>query len=160
MHAMAGTPRAITPHTRWEINDGELFLSEASMAAAIAGELGVPTVMVSGDDKVTAEVRGRIPHIEVAVVKEALSPYQACSLTPAGARELIAAAAARGIARRGSIAPFLIPGPVRLVLVDADGRKEGEPVGGETVGEAFLEYLKARPWAPLNTVLPNGYRYP
>ena len=56
MHAMGGTPKAIIPHSTWKVNGGELYLSEGSMAAAIAGDFGVPTVMMSGDNKIAAEI--------------------------------------------------------------------------------------------------------
>ena len=52
MHAMAGTENAILPHSMWDVNDGELYLGEGGMAAAIAGDLGVPKIFVSGDDAV------------------------------------------------------------------------------------------------------------
>ena len=46
MHAMGATPKAIIPHSKWEINHGELYLSEGTMACAIAGDFGVPAVMM------------------------------------------------------------------------------------------------------------------
>ena len=41
MHAMGATPCAIIPHSKWIVNDGALYLSEASMAAAIAVSLPI-----------------------------------------------------------------------------------------------------------------------
>jgi D-amino peptidase len=74
MHAMAGTERALLAHSRWVMN-GDILLSEASMAAALAGYYWVKTVFVSGDQYITAEVAEKIPGIEKGVVKEALGPY-------------------------------------------------------------------------------------
>ena len=45
--------------------------------------------MLSGDDKINAEVSAKIPGIESVVVKQALSPYMACSVIPARACEMI-----------------------------------------------------------------------
>ena len=39
MHAMGGTPNAILPHSKWKVNGGAMYLSEGSMAAAIAGDI-------------------------------------------------------------------------------------------------------------------------
>jgi len=167
-HAMAGTPRAITSHSKWKVNGGEIHLSEGSMAAAIAGDFGVPTVMVSGDDKVTAEIGEKIPGIERVAVKEALSPYQACSLVPARARAEIAAATARGLGNRKSIKPYKIPGPVRLVLLDSENyeiytsplRETGAEVAAGTINEAFMQYQRAASWTAFDTEYTNGCRYP
>ena len=89
------------------------------MAAAVAADRGVPTVFISGDDKITSEVAAKIAGIEVAEVKQALSPYMACSLIPARACELIYQGVCRGIQRRAQIAPYKIPGPVTLTLLDS-----------------------------------------
>ncbi|MBO7147458.1 MAG: M55 family metallopeptidase [Lentisphaeria bacterium] len=165
MHAMGGTPCSITPHSKWVVNDGELFLSEASMAAAIAGDHGVPTVMISGDDKVTAEVSGKISGIEAVTVKQALSPYQACSAIPAKSCEMIYEGVKNGIFRRKEIAPFMIPGPVRLNLLDSADHclpllECGETVSGETIDEAFMKYEKGMDWNTLGLEHLDGFCYP
>jgi len=72
MHVMEGTEKAIAPHSKWEVNEGEIFMSEASMAAAIAGDYDIPTVFVSGDNKLIEEVKEKIHNIETATVKRAL----------------------------------------------------------------------------------------
>ena len=165
MHAMGGTARAITAHSTWKVNGGEIYLSEGSMAAAIAGDFGVPTVMVSGDDKVVAEIGEKIPGVERAAVKEALSTYQACSMIPLRARDEIAAAVRRGLDNRKNIKPYAIPGPVRLVLLDSETHappleETGEEVGAATINEAFMKYEKAMPWTSFDTEHLNGRRYP
>ncbi len=166
MHAMAATPKAIIPHSKWDVNNGEMFLSEGSMAAAIAGDLGVPTVMMSGDDKVAAEISEKIPGIETAVVKQALSPYQACSLIPARACEVIAEAVKRGLARKDQIAPFKIPGPVTLNLLDSPSHAppltyQGEAVTADTVNEAFMNYERAMKWTTFDTEnMIEGFQFP
>ncbi|MBQ7206568.1 MAG: M55 family metallopeptidase [Lentisphaeria bacterium] len=165
MHAMGGTPVSITPHSLWKIDGGRICLGEGTMAAAIAGDLGIPTVFVSGDDKVTAEFREKIPAVEALAVKQALSPYQACSLIPSKACELIGQGVRRALERRGEIAPYVIPGPVTLSLFDSDGhvpplREIMPPVTAGTVGEAFLEYEKKMPWTTFDLRDPDGFVYP
>ncbi len=165
MHAMGDTLCAITPHSLWKVNDGAIYMSEGSMAAALAGDFGVPTVFVSGDDKVTAEIAAKIPGIEVAVVKQALSPYMACSLIPSRACELIAEGVRRGIANRQNIAPYKIPGPVTLTLLDSPNHappltEQCETVTCDTITDAFNTCEESMAWCKRNTKLPDGYIFP
>ena len=165
MHAMGGTPRSITPHSRWVVNDDAMYLSECTMACALAGELGVPAVMVSGDDKICAEAREKVPGIVAVEVKEALSAYQACSLIPQRAQQLIYDGVRKGISLRHSIAPFVIPGPVRLNLLDSDGhvpplKPMGENVEAQTMTEAFNIYESKMPWTAGEVALPDGFIFP
>ncbi len=165
MHAMGGTPAAITPHSRWQVNGGDIYMSECSMAAAIAGDYGVPAVFVSGDDKTVAEVSAKISGIKAVVVKEALSPYQACSMIPAQACQMIYENVKEAVVGYDRIEPYKIQGPVELVLLDSPDhcpplRKIGEPVTADNISEAFMLYEKAMPWNKFNTVDVDGFIFP
>jgi D-aminopeptidase len=163
---MGGTEKAITPHSRWDINNGEMYLSEASMAAAIAGDFGVPTVFVSGDNNIVEEVREKIPSISSAVVKTALGTYQAKSVIPARACEMIKNGVTEGLKNSRNIAPFKISGPITLQLLDSEdhtlplGPILEKAVTAETVSEAFMGCVEAMPWNSFNTVNPDGFQYP
>ena len=169
MHAMGGTPVSITPHSLWKANEGALYLSEGSMAAAVAGDLGIPTVFVSGDDKITAELKDKIPDIEALAVKQALSPYMACSMIPARSCDLIHEGVRSALQRRNRIAPYVVPGPVTLTLLDAPGHvpplQEIIPaVTANTMTEAFKKFYETIPlekrWYKKNLQLPDGFIYP
>ncbi len=165
MHAMGGTQCSITPHSLWDVNDGEIYLSEGSMAAAVAGDLGVPAVMVSGDDKITAEIAEKIPGIEVAQVKEAISPYQACSMIPKAACELIYKKVKTALGKIGTVKPYKLTGPLKLVLWDSPGHlpplnKIGETVEAQTITEAFFKFEKAMPWTNFDLKDPDGFIFP
>ena len=165
LHAMGGTKCAITPHSLWEINDGEMYLSEGTMAAAIAGDFNVPVVMVSGDDKICAEFQAKVPGVETAVVKEALAPHQACSMMPAASCKLIAEKVKIALTNIGKVKPFKISGPVKLALFDSDNhapplQQIGEKVVADTVNEAFLKYEKAMPWTKFDSEEPYGFVFP
>jgi D-amino peptidase len=169
MHAMGATPCSIIPHSRWEVNDGEFYLSEGTMAAAVAGDLGVPSVMMSGDDKICAEFREKIPDIEQVQTKIALSCYQACSLIPARACKLIYEAARRGIARRHEIKPFVVKGPVRLRLWDNATHVPplsplGETIERPTITQAEKDYYpankKSLPWYNGPSTNLDGFMFP
>lgn len=169
MHAMGATPCSIIPHSRWEVNDGAFYLSEGTMAAAIAGDFGVPSVMMAGDDKICAEFREKIPDIEQVRTKKALSCYQACSLIPSKACKLIYEAARRGIARRHEIKPYVIPGPVRLRLWDNDTHVPplsplGKTIERPTISQAMSDYYPANreslPWYTGAIMDMDGFMFP
>ena len=126
-HAMAGTPHAVCPHSLWHVNGGKIALSEATMAAALAGERGVPCVCVSGDDKVCAEVAQKIPEAETVAVKCGISAQNARSLVPEAACRLIYERVRRGLERRDRIPPFCIPGPYRLNISDRNPKEKMLP---------------------------------
>jgi len=165
MHAMGGTPCAITPHSLWKVNNGEIYMSEGSMAAAIAGDFGVPAVFVSGDDKVTDEISKKIPRIRKVVTKQALAPFQACSLIPAKSCEWIYMAVREAVERRKEIAPYEVKGPVTLSLLDSEGHipplaEVQSPVTCDTVSGAFFKYEKSMSWTHFNQQDPDGFVFP
>lgn len=165
MHAMAGTKCAITPHSLWMVNDGEIKLSEGTMAAAIAGDFGVPAIMVSGDDKICAEFSEKIDGIEIAVVKEGLAPHQACTIMPAASCKLIAEKVKKAIFRMQNIKPFKIQGPVKLALFDSENHAPpyaqiGDSVIADNINDAFLQYEKAMPWTHFDMEEPYGFVFP
>ncbi len=115
-HAKAGTPGANLAHTYssttilWYRING-LELGEFGCRAALAGSFGVPTVFVSGDDKMMAEARALIPGIYGAQVKIGLGAQVALHLAPEDARDLIRDVAAEATAHYREVAPFVIAGP-------------------------------------------------
>lgn len=153
MHAMAGSAYASLPHSCWHINDDAFLLSEATMCAALAGTFGVPFVFASGDQTITGEIREKIPACEVAVVKEALSPFFARTVHPTVARKRIYEGVRRGIARRKEIPPFVIPGPPYKVA--ASDRDPGVLISEAMEGEDFFrlvhDYLNTFPWNDFGT---------
>jgi len=166
MHAMGGELDGVCPHSRWEVNGGELYLSEGSMAMALAGDLGIPTVFVSGDQVITGEIRTKCPGLEAAVVKHSYGPNVIRSHLPARAHEMIFQGVRRGLERRGEIPPYRVPGPVTLNLLDSPGHAPPlrpvlpEPVIGRTVTEAFEAAVARFPWASFGKKEVDGYRYP
>jgi D-amino peptidase len=90
---------------------------EAYLNAALAGEMGVPTILITGDDIACAELAADIPDIEACVVKTAIGWKSAASVPPAESAEMVGKAAARAIARRNEIAPLKLEGPFELDFV-------------------------------------------
>ncbi len=89
-------------------------VSEGSWAAAIAGQFGVPVIMISGDDAAIAEVRSAVGNIEAAETKRTLGFHSAITLTPQASYDLIAARVKSAIARRAEIKPYRVETPVTV----------------------------------------------
>jgi D-amino peptidase len=119
-HARAGTPDAILDHT-WTGSIYGVWLNgrevgEIGLNATLAGSLGVPVALVTGDDKAAAEARELLgPQVLTAVVKRAVGRYAAECLSLTTARNIIreAAKAACG-APPGR--PLALQGPYHLVV--------------------------------------------
>ena len=90
--------------------------SETYINAALAGSLGVPTLLVTGDDAVCAEMRAHAPQIDTCAVKNASSWKSADSVSPAHGARLVGEAAAAALARRDAIAPFVLEAPYELEI--------------------------------------------
>jgi D-amino peptidase len=115
-HAMAGTPNAPLAHT-YSSRTIEYYTingtphGEFGCRAAMAGNLGVPTIFISGDDKAVAEARAIVPNIVGVATKTGLGHELALHLSPKRSQELIREGAAQAVQRRPEIKPFVIPGP-------------------------------------------------
>lgn len=88
--------------------------SEAALYGAYAGSLGVPVILVSGDDA-TAESCGTLfPGAQIVTVKHALGHRAARALSPAVARDKLKSAAEAAVRAASGIVPLRIPGPYRI----------------------------------------------
>ncbi|MBL8702256.1 MAG: M55 family metallopeptidase [Alphaproteobacteria bacterium] len=87
-------------------------VSEAGFYAPLAGQFGVPVIMISGDDQFVAETRSFLPDVEAATVKWAYGHTSARTLMPAAAHALVADAAKRAIARLKGFKPTRLEKPV------------------------------------------------
>ena len=88
MHAMEGTADGVMNSTllgnmRLWINAKEV--GETGAFAAMAAEMGVPTILVAGDEAVAREAQEAIPGIYTVAVKKGLTRYSAEILPPAKA---------------------------------------------------------------------------
>ena len=83
------------------------------MEALQFGSVGVPVIMVSGDDKACSEAVDWLGDIETAPVKHGLGNHQALSLHPKDADDLIRQKTVAAIDRLGEFSPFTLPAPLR-----------------------------------------------
>lgn len=118
-HSATTNPRGVRAHTISSANLASVELNgvampEAGINAAIAGHFGVPVVAISGDDAAVAEAQQLLGPIEGAVVKRALSFHSANTLTPQAGQTLIREKVRAGLAKRASLKPYSVRGPIRL----------------------------------------------
>ena len=89
-------------------------MTEGSWNAAVAGEFGVPVIMVSGDDTAVNEVKALIGNAEGAIVKESISFHSAKSLHPEAAYDLITEKTSYAVKNIKKYKPYKIKGPVTV----------------------------------------------
>jgi D-amino peptidase len=118
-HASTTNPRGVRAHTfssahltRVALNGQDV--TEGAFNAAIAGEFGVPVVMMSGDDAACAEVKSRIGDIETAETKKTLGFHSANTITPEASYELIGEKVKAALGRLGDFKPYVLQTPVTL----------------------------------------------
>ena len=120
-HAKAGTLQAICEHTvnssSWHklVVNGE-EMGETGFCAAIAGEHGVPVLLVAGDDKVCAEARELLGPIKTAQVKIGLGRHRGLCLSPEESAKVLKEAARNALGLKDQIKPFTPSSPVEIRL--------------------------------------------
>ncbi|MEU1299532.1 M55 family metallopeptidase [Streptomyces shenzhenensis] len=117
-HARAGRGPAVLAHT---MNDGILdvrvagrSMGEIGLNTAMAGHLGLPVVLLSGDDSACAELSDLVPSAVTVAVKQALGQGAAVALHPAEARDRLRRAAAEAVTRRAQVSPLVLAGPLEV----------------------------------------------
>lgn len=118
-HASTNNTKGVRAHTFSSANLTRVALNgtnvtEGSWNAAIAGQFGVPVIMMSGDDAAIAEVRGVIGNIEAAETKRTLGFHSANTLTPQASYDLIRERVRAAMARRQDFKPYRVTGPVTV----------------------------------------------
>lgn len=98
--------------TAVRINGTEML--EASINAAIAGDFGVPVVMISGDDATIEEARRVIGDMEGAIVKWSYGFHSARTLMPEPALERIRDRVRAALGRLDDFEPYRMEAPVEL----------------------------------------------
>ncbi len=98
--------------SRLQVNGRDL--PECAVNAAIAGQFGVPTTLVTGDDACIAEAIALLGPVETAVTKRSLGYFALAGASPAIVQAQIRAAAERAVRRAADIPPFQLEGPLAV----------------------------------------------
>jgi len=117
-HAMAGTSQAIIDHT-WSLSIQNLWLNgrrsgEIAMDAAVAGDHGVPVILITGDDKVCAEANEFFPWAVTAQVKRGMSNRGGIFLPRAKAHALLREKTIEAVKNISKMRVYALDKPVRL----------------------------------------------
>ncbi len=118
-HSGTTNPAGVRAHTissarLADVRINGTSMPEAGINAAVAGHFNVPVVMISGDDAAVEEARTLLGAVEGAVVKRSISFHSANTLTPQAGAALIKERVKAGLAKRASLRPHVLRGPVRL----------------------------------------------
>lgn len=117
-HAMAGAKDSVLPHSFF-FNIQNLWVNgrlvgEIGIRAMIAGEMGVPAIMLAGDSAACIEIRAIIPQVECAEVKSGVSSAAGYTLAHPAACELIRETSERAMKRLAEFKPYRVEGPVEV----------------------------------------------
>ena len=134
--------------------DDEL-IGEIGMNCALASEVGVPTVFVSGDDATVEEGKRYVPEVIGVSVKQGLSRTSAISLSPLKARDLMREGGRLAMEKIGQVTLYCPPPPytfrteyISAETADARAKQPGvERVSTHAVevkAETLLDIMKRR----------------
>lgn len=120
-HSSTSNTRGVRAHTISSANLTAVRINgvdmmEASINAAIAGDFGVPVVMISGDDATIEEARSTIGDMEGAVVKWSYGFHSARTLMPEAALAVIDERVRAALTRLDDFQPYRMDGPVELEI--------------------------------------------
>jgi D-amino peptidase len=168
-HTAYGDQKGVISHTLSRpfrhVFINERPVGDIEIWSALAGHLGVPVGLITGDNVLCQQVHSWLPQVETAVVKYALDTYAARCLPKEETRKRIREAARRATQRIPELKPLCFDAPVKLeidlVMPNAAGRVSLIPgmrrIGGTRVsyvahdyGEAYKTLL-ASAWLAVST---------
>ena len=120
-HASTSNTEGVRAHTFSSANLTGVRLNgiemmEASVSAAIAGDFGVPVVMISGDDAVVEEAQRIIGDMEGAITKWNLGFHSAQTIMPEASYALIGERVRAALTRLDDFEPYRMNGPLELEI--------------------------------------------
>jgi D-amino peptidase len=154
-HAMAKTFNAIHPHTIAGAAVYELRINgkphgETGVNAAVLASLGIPTVMVTGDETTCAEARSFLgDEIETVAVKRAVGRNAAICRPPSATAPEITAVAAKALGQIGRVKHYRPESPFQLevdFVTMVQCNRAATVAGIERTGPMTISVTGATPW--------------
>jgi len=132
-HAMAGAKKSVLPHSFF-FNIQNLWVNgrlagEIGIRVMVAGEMGVPAIMLAGDTAACKEILELIPQAECAEVKSGVSPTAGYTLSHPAACDLIRTKAERAMKRLVEFKPYRVEGPVEVKVEFTTAGVPGSALG-------------------------------
>jgi D-amino peptidase len=120
-HASTANTSGVRAHTMSSANLTAVRINgvdmpEAGLSAAIAGDFGVPVVLLTGDDAIAEEATALLGDIEVAVTKWSYGFHSARTLMPEAAYALIRERVGSALRRLEDFRPYRLEGPLTLEI--------------------------------------------
>jgi D-amino peptidase len=119
-HAMAGAKDAILAHSQSfnirRITLNGMEVGELGQIAAIAGQFGIPVIMLSGDEAACREMRELQPRARTVAVKWLAGKASSLSLSHEEAERQIREAALQAVTHAEEYPPWKVTVPVELVI--------------------------------------------
>jgi len=163
LHAKSETPGALLHHNyehdirSMKVNG--LSVGEIGLEALMAGESGVPLVLVTADSEGCKEAEALLPGTLTVCVKQSLGNASALCYPPAITGPKLRAAAKSCASVAAQLKPYVIEGPIELEMAFYDGpllqRLRGNEFTDQTASDTFIftgsnvvdaweKYLKAK----------------
>ena len=120
-HPMDGTPKANVSHTFmggtiFEIKVNGTPVSEAIFNAAVVGSMGVPVIMVAGDQNVVKEAVDTFGPVETIETKQSIGWFSSKTRHPNLICEEIKEKAKRAVERVAEMKPFTFEPPLKMEI--------------------------------------------
>ena len=154
-HAQAKTFDAIHPHTIagnavYELRINGRPHGETGLNAAMLASLGIPTVVVTGDETTCGEARAFLGDaIETVAVKRATGRNTAICRPPSATAPEITAAVERALGKLGSVTSYVPEGGFELevdLLNLPQANRAARTQGVERIAPLTLRILGDTPW--------------
>lgn len=144
-HAMANAKDGILAHSQSfsveRISINGRAVGEIGQMAAIAGYFHIPVIMLSGDQAACDEIHELQPKAETVAVKRLAGKGSSASLSHAEATRRIRDAATRAVDRIPTFSPWVVSGPVEMIVRYRAPDKPPSTYKGQTVLEAYQAWL-------------------
>lgn len=122
-HARAGTPDAVLKHTMtgkiFDVTINGKRMPEAGINGFIAGNFGVPVVLVAGDLAICRQAKELFGDVETVAVKQGIGKA-AKMLHPEKAQELIRKKTAAALKRINDFKPYTLSAPFTMEITFTD----------------------------------------
>ena len=159
-HAMAGVENGVLSHSFMPMIENiwlnDIKIGEIALNMLGFGELGIPTVFISGDQAAIDESKALVPDIETAVIKwgleeknklGALSVRKALSLSPGKAQQIIKTSAKKAMKKIGEVKPFWLEPPYTMTVEYTEekfAKRALQHKGVERVNDTTITQVKHR----------------